>query len=343
LNQTASVELDRLLHARIDSANSALWMNLAIAALFAAFAFIAAAFVGRGISKSLKNLASTMAALARGRLESEVQGRNRGDEVGDMARAVQIFKDHEIERGRLVAAQPLQQKALAESEMRMRSLVKNIPGVAVRTLGDASRTVEFISDNILVIAGYSASDFNTSKDRALTSIIHGEDIAEYRRTLADSISRRLPFNSEYRILHKDGSPRFIQERGQAVFNDQGKVEFIDSHFVDRFADNSAPAAPMPAPAPAPVQNYAPAPAIAPAPAQAYTPAPAYVPAPAAPAHVPEPAAPVAALRALLERGQPVVVDNGANSGQAEAAAPAPAAEEPQAPASRPIFFGGNRS
>jgi methyl-accepting chemotaxis protein len=42
-----------------------------------------------------------MKALAGGDLGVEVDGHNRRDEVGDMARAVQVFKDNAIERTRL--------------------------------------------------------------------------------------------------------------------------------------------------------------------------------------------------------------------------------------------------
>ena len=41
------------------------------------------------------------------------------------------------------------------------------------------------------------------------------------------------------MMNKDGSPRFIAEKGQPIFDAQGKLAFVDSHFVDRFAAGAA--------------------------------------------------------------------------------------------------------
>jgi PAS domain-containing protein len=316
LAASSTGELDRLLNVRIGNARLSMWTNLSVAAGFAGLAYLAAFLIGNGVAASLRNLGSVMASLAQGRHGVEVPGRDRGDEIGDMARALQVFKDHEIERGRLLASAPVQQKALADSESRIRSLVKNIPGVAVRTHGDADRNVEFISENIMVLSGYTADDFMGGGNRPLSSIIHAEDLAEYRRVLGEAISRRQPFVSEHRITTKFGATKFVLERGQAVFNNLGKVEYIDSHFVDRFEDASQPAAPAPAPVVA-VAPAATAPAIAPAPA--YTPAPVIAPAPA-----------------------PIAAPAAATTDETPAAAPATPAVAAYSTLPRPAF-GGNRS
>ena len=52
--------------------------------------------IGRSISRPLGQLGARMQALADGKLEGEIPGVGRGDEVGAMAATVQIFKDNAV-------------------------------------------------------------------------------------------------------------------------------------------------------------------------------------------------------------------------------------------------------
>ena len=50
----------------------------------------------RSISKPISRLTETMGALAEGKLDTEVKGAGRSDEIGDMAKAVQVFKENAL-------------------------------------------------------------------------------------------------------------------------------------------------------------------------------------------------------------------------------------------------------
>ncbi len=64
---------------------------------------VAVAIAQKGISVPLRRLADTMTELAQGKLEIGVEGADRGDEVGLMARSVEVFKQNGIEARRLAA------------------------------------------------------------------------------------------------------------------------------------------------------------------------------------------------------------------------------------------------
>jgi methyl-accepting chemotaxis protein len=70
------------------------------------------------IVSPMKALSSTMDRLARGELQVRVEGDNRGDELGGMARAVQVFKDAGLEKQRL-EAEALAQRSQTEQERLM--------------------------------------------------------------------------------------------------------------------------------------------------------------------------------------------------------------------------------
>ncbi len=74
-------------------------------------------FIGRGISKPVVSLTSSMESLANGNLESEVSGVDRADELGQMAKAVLVFRDAGLEKVRL-EAQAAEQRREAEEERR---------------------------------------------------------------------------------------------------------------------------------------------------------------------------------------------------------------------------------
>src|SRR5206468_6444455 len=62
-------------------------------------------FVARSITKPLQRITITMNALAGGKLDVEVPGIGRRDEVGEMAGAVEVFKSNAVARQGLEAEQ----------------------------------------------------------------------------------------------------------------------------------------------------------------------------------------------------------------------------------------------
>ena len=71
--------------------------------------------INRDISGSLGRLRASMGALSGGNLDGVIPGRDRRDEAGAMAQALQVFKESMIETGRLRAEQEAQ-KQRAETE-----------------------------------------------------------------------------------------------------------------------------------------------------------------------------------------------------------------------------------
>lgn len=62
-------------------------------------------FLARGLARRLRRITAAMAALSGGDMEAEVAAANDRDEIGEMARALQVFKDNMIEARRLEAGQ----------------------------------------------------------------------------------------------------------------------------------------------------------------------------------------------------------------------------------------------
>ncbi len=78
-----------------------------IVSLIVAFAL----FVGRDISRSVNTLAQSMKALSAGDMDSEIPGTARGDELGGMAQAVNVFKQEMIRAEQLDVANKAEEEA----------------------------------------------------------------------------------------------------------------------------------------------------------------------------------------------------------------------------------------
>jgi methyl-accepting chemotaxis protein len=93
----------------------------------------------RSVSKLLRSLTTNMQSLVRGDYETEIVGRTRRDEIGEMAAAVQVFKDNglrlkaaEVETERLNEAAQATRKsndeARSEAERRQKTVVAALAG-----------------------------------------------------------------------------------------------------------------------------------------------------------------------------------------------------------------------
>ena len=78
---------------------------------------IASLVIVRGIVRPIGAITQVMERLTNGEYQVNVDGRDRGDEIGAMARSVQIFKENAIEKQRLEAGQADNEKR-AEEEKR---------------------------------------------------------------------------------------------------------------------------------------------------------------------------------------------------------------------------------
>ena len=88
--------------------------------------------ISRDISGSITRLQHKMGALAAGDLSVTIDETRRGDEIGRMADAVQIFKEHALEIERLRQAQEVSERAAAE---RRRDETLRLAGAFEQTVG----------------------------------------------------------------------------------------------------------------------------------------------------------------------------------------------------------------
>jgi len=119
-----------------------------------------------------------------------------------------------------------------ESEDKFRSLVADFPGAVYRCECDPDCTVQFISDAIEDLCGRPASDFAASHRHGLAGMIHAADRAMVEDVIMGAVAQRQPFAAEYRIVHRDGSIRWVHNKGRAMFGEDGKPRHLDGAIFD---------------------------------------------------------------------------------------------------------------
>src|SRR5215207_7409968 len=127
---------------------------------------------------------------------------------------------------------------LRASESMLRSLVDSIPGAIYRCACDLDWTMEWLSDEIENIVGYPASDFIDNAVRTFASIEHPDDHQYVADRVMESVATGRPFGLEYRMLHRDGSIRWVLERGLAQQAGDGRW-WLDGAIFDITARREA--------------------------------------------------------------------------------------------------------
>ena len=112
------------------------------------------------------------------------------------------------------------------------SIADNLPGVIYRCNYDDNWTMYFISDYVEIVTGYSAKEVEFNRNISYNEIIHPEDRQKVNKEIYKSKLRKDgDFTIEYRIITKDGSVRWVWERGK-VINDTGDFMWIDGIIFD---------------------------------------------------------------------------------------------------------------
>ena len=101
------------------------WSGLAVALLVGA---LCAFGLTRTIAGAVQAMTRAMQTLAQGDTKVEIPARGRGDEIGAMAAAVQVFKENAIERIRLEAEQAAENEAKEKRTRAIEQLIGDFDG-----------------------------------------------------------------------------------------------------------------------------------------------------------------------------------------------------------------------
>ncbi|SFV15789.1 MULTISPECIES: HAMP domain-containing methyl-accepting chemotaxis protein [Bradyrhizobium] len=127
------------------------------------FGLIVAFLTARSLVGPLTSMTRAMGLLAGGNLEIEIPGRGKADEIGDMAKAIQVFKDNMVETERLRAEQVEVEARQAES--RKKDMVR-LADQFEQAVGEIVDTVSSASSELEASAGTLTATASRAQDRS---------------------------------------------------------------------------------------------------------------------------------------------------------------------------------
>lgn len=189
------VEESHDVQASISLLELALWVLLA-AGLGLSVAI--ALFTSRSIAIPIRGMTAAMARLAGGDTSTIIPGVGRADEVGEMAEAVQVFKDNMIEADRLRAEQAqAEARAAAQRKAEMHSLAgkfENAVGEIVDTLSSSSTELEAAAKTLSRTAENTqelSSVVSAASEEASTNVQSVASATEEMTSSVTEISRQV--------------------------------------------------------------------------------------------------------------------------------------------------------
>jgi methyl-accepting chemotaxis protein len=167
----------------------------------------ASIFMARSITGPLTRITATMKSLADGRDEVEVPGVGRGDEIGEMAAAVEVFKTNAVERRQLAREQQAQEARIVEQRKAdMNALANQFEGAVgeiIQTVSSASTALETSASTLTSTAEHAqelATVVATASEEASTNVHSVASAAEEMTSSVNEISRQVQESS--RIAHE---------------------------------------------------------------------------------------------------------------------------------------------
>jgi methyl-accepting chemotaxis protein len=177
----------------IDDLNAQTWAStqraLLVAGLVLLITLAVSALVAGGISRQLHRMTGAMKALAAGKLDVEVPGTGRRDEVGEMAEAVEVFKSNAVAGQNLEAEQKeAESRAVARRKADMNKMADDFEGA----VGEIIETVSSASTELEASAGTLTSTAERAQELATMVAAASEEASTNVQSVAAATEEMAP-------------------------------------------------------------------------------------------------------------------------------------------------------
>ncbi len=177
------------------SSETAISFGITIMLVLAGISVAAAAaigwfYVGRRIAARLGNLSESMAALSQGNLKTRIASGDDTDEIGEMARALRVFRDGMTRAEELAASQRAEQAQKEKRQKEMEEAAKefdaSITGVAA-AVGNATASLRKSASSLSETAGEATRQVATVADASRAASSNVQTVASAAEELSASI------------------------------------------------------------------------------------------------------------------------------------------------------------
>ncbi|MGU3421788.1 methyl-accepting chemotaxis protein [Methylobacterium sp. D54C] len=176
---------------RAREAQASVLLYAAIVAVAVILSLVVTLIVHRRVANGILQLSDAMRAIASGRLETPIPGMTRGDEIGVMAEAVQVFKDNSL-RAIELEAETAEARLAAEEQRKtgMRQMAvtfESAIGGIIAMVASSARELHATAQTMTSIATETASQSITVATAAEEAATHVNTVAAAAEELGSSV------------------------------------------------------------------------------------------------------------------------------------------------------------
>jgi PAS domain S-box-containing protein len=146
------------------------------------------------------------------------------DAQGQPTGAVTVLSD--VTESKLAEAQ------LHEAHRTLSILMSNLPGMAYRRHPEGKLPLTFASDGCFTLTGYTQETL--LKDNAIhfADLIHPDDREDVFAEIERGILLKQPYQCNYRIITASGQERWVWEKGEGIFAEDGTLQALEGFITD---------------------------------------------------------------------------------------------------------------
>jgi PAS domain S-box-containing protein len=196
------------------------WQSIMLSTLGVLVGTFAASFVVRRTVRPLTSIASAIRALAAGRKETSIPGTNVNNEIGDIARAAEVFRRTlvDADSAREAAVRALAEQRLAEESYR-KLFETSVDGIYVTTPAGALLNA---NPALARIMGYETPEQLIGSINDVTESVYLSPAAReefQRRMQRDGMVR----DFEYQVRQRGGDVLWLSDSATVVRDDSGVI------------------------------------------------------------------------------------------------------------------------
>ena len=131
-----------------------------------------------------------------------------------------------------ITEKKIAEKALDETNRTINTLIGNLQGIVYRCRNDKDWTMEYLSNGTTELTGYLPEELLHNNVISFNNIIHNEDRDFIQSEVQIALKNKEHFHCTYRIVTRSGEVKWVWEKGEGIFDENGRLEHLEGFITD---------------------------------------------------------------------------------------------------------------
>jgi PAS domain S-box-containing protein len=133
---------------------------------------------------------------------------------------------------RNITARRESEATLRESQQRISTLMDSLPGIVFSGFDHSEATLNYLSEGVSRLTGYRREELLREGGSGFRQLIHPDDWPPALAIIREAGRRHTDYIVEYRIRTKNGTERWLWEKGRSLYNPQGEPCGCEGFIID---------------------------------------------------------------------------------------------------------------